>query len=145
MNKAEAAEKIFETNNCAQAVLTAYAEDCKISKDTALSVSVGFGGGMGRLQETCGAVSGAIMVLGLVSDFKEGDNRDKINDVYAKVRGFVEEFKKEKGTVNCRDLLGGCDILSEEGHKYFVEHKLRDNCRTYIRLACELLDKHLAG
>ena len=143
MSKAETASKLFDSYNCAQSVLTAYAEDFGLDKDKALSLSVGFGGGMGRLQETCGAVSGAIAVLGLSSCFKEGDGRDKINIVYANVRRLVEDFSREKGTVRCRDLLG-CDLKSEEGHKYFVEHNLRENCRDYIRCACKLLDKYLA-
>ena len=143
MSKAEKASEFFNSYNCAQAVITAYAEDFGLEQDTALSMAVGFGGGMGRLQETCGAVSGAIMVLGLSSGFKEGDSREKIDEVYAKVRGFVEDFKKEKGTVKCRELLG-CNLMTEEGHKFFVENKLRENCRGYIRFACELLDRYLA-
>jgi len=83
------------------------------------------------------------MVLGLSSDFKDSDGRDKINDAYAKVRSFIEEFEKEKGTVNCRKLLG-CDLLTDEGQKYFNDHKLRDNCTGFVRLACDLLDKRLA-
>jgi len=143
MSKADIALKCFETGNCAQAVTTAYAADLGLDMNKALQVSVGFGGGMGRLQETCGAVSGAIIVLGLSSGFKEGDGRDRINEVYAKVRQLIANFTKEKGTVKCRDLLG-CDLLSEEGQKYFKEHNLRENCQGYIRLCCELLDKYLA-
>ena len=90
MSKAETAIKLFETYNCAQSVFTAYAEDFGIDKNQALSLAVGFGGGMGRTQDVCGAVTGAIMVLGLSSDFGEGDGRDKINAVYANVRRFLE-------------------------------------------------------
>ena len=143
MSKADVAVKTFETGNCAQSVLAAYAADYGLDKDRALQVAVGFGGGMGRLQEVCGAISGAIAVLGLASGFKDGDGRDKINAVYAKVRRLVDDFSREKGTIKCRDLLG-CDLSSEEGHKYFVEHNLRNNCREYIKLCCELLDKYLA-
>jgi len=142
MSKADIAETIFKTNNCAQSVIRAYADDFNLDKDKALSISVGFGGGIGRLQEICGAVSGAIMVLGLASNFKEGDGRDKINAAYSKTRDFVADFTREKGTYKCRELLD-CDLQSEEGHKYFVEHNLRENCKGYVRLCCELLDKHL--
>jgi len=144
MNKAESALKLYESYNCAQSVLTAYAGDFGLEKDKALSVAAGFGGGMGRLQETCGAVSGAIAVLGLASDYKEADGREKIDVVYAKVRRLVEDFTREQGTVKCRDLLG-CELLSEEGHKYFAEHNMRETkCGKYIALACGLLDKYLA-
>ena len=142
MSKADNAEKIFETNNCAQSVLGAYAADFGLSKDTALSIAAGFGAGMGRLQKTCGAVSGALMTLGLASRFKEGDGRDKINDVYVKVRSFTEDFKKEYGTAKCSELLG-CNLLTEEGHKYFEDNKLRDKCKEYVRFCCEQLKKYL--
>ena len=143
MSKAETAVKIFESCNCAQAVLGAYAGDLGIDMDKALQTSVGFGGGMGRLQETCGAVSGAVLVLGLASRFKEADGREKINEVYAKTRRFVEEFTKEMGTANCRELLN-CDLSSEEGQKFFKDNNLKDKCRSYVRLCCEMLDKYLA-
>ena len=142
MGKAETAAKCFVNYNCAQSVLAAYAEDYGLEKEKALQMAVGFGAGMGRLQETCGAVTGAIMVLGLASGFKESDGRDKASEVYPKVRSFVDEFTAREGTVKCRDLLG-CDLLSEEGHRYYQEKNLRENCRGYINLACELLDKYL--
>jgi len=144
MSKSDAAEKKFVSYNCAQSVLAAYAEDYNLSKDHALSVAVAFGGGIGRLQETCGAVTGALMALGLSSNFKEGDGRDKINKVYDEAHKFIDDFIRENGTVKCRDLLG-CDLQSEEGHRYFVENKLREKkCQAYIRFACELLDKYLS-
>ena len=143
MSKAESAINFFQNGcNCAQSVLAAYAADYDLEKDRALQVAVGFGGGMGRVQDVCGAISGAIIVLGLSSEFKDGDGRPKINEVYAKVHRLIDEFAKEKGTIKCRDLLG-CDLTSEEGQKYFKEHNLRENCWEYVRLCCELLDKVL--
>ena len=144
MSKADTAAQLFDqSKNCAQAVAAAYAEDFGMDKATALSVAVGFGGGMGRAQEVCGAVSGAIMALGLRSNFKEEDGREKINAVYAQVHRFIEEFTKQKGTILCRDLLPGCDLSTEEGQKYFKENNLREHCRGFVRLACEILDKEL--
>ena len=143
MSKAETAIKFFDGYNCAQSVLAAYAADFGIDKDTALSMAVGFGAGIGRLQETCGAVSGAVMVLGLSSSFKEKDGREKINNVYARVHRFVDEFCGEMGTAKCRDLLN-CDLSTEEGQKFFKENNLKDKCRLYVRLCCKLLDKYLA-
>ena len=141
MNKAEAAAELFVNYNCAQSVLTVFAEDFGLDKETALQASAGFGAGMGRLQETCGAVSGAIMVLGLKSGFKESDRRDKINEVYAKVRRLADDFTREKGTIKCRELLG-CDLSTEEGQAFFREHNLRSNCREYVKLCCNLLEKY---
>ena len=142
MSKAEKALKFFENFNCAQSVLAAYTGDFDLEMNKALQVSAGFGGGMGRLQETCGAVTGAIMVLGLSSQYKETDGGEKKNEIYANVRRLVDDFTKQKGTVKCRDLLGGCELKTEEGQKYFHDHNLKDNCRQYIRLCCELLEKY---
>ena len=143
MDKAATALQIFDQNkNCAQAVFLAYAEDFGMNKNHALSTAVGFGGGMGRTQDVCGAVSGAIMVLGLRSDFKEEDGREKINLAYDKVGCFINEFKKQKGTIKCLELLDGCDLSSDEGKKFFKENNLRERCRGLVRLACELLEKN---
>jgi len=142
MSKADTAVQFFDQGrNCAQAVAAAYAVELGMDKPTALSAAVGFGAGMGRAQEVCGVVSGAIMVLGLRSGFREDDGREKINVVYAKVRSFIEEFTKQKGTIKCRDLLSGCDLSTEEGQKFFKENNLREHCCGFVRLACEILDR----
>ncbi|MCL2381055.1 MAG: C-GCAxxG-C-C family protein [Treponema sp.] len=143
MSRAETAVKYFDVYNCAQSTLAAYADDYGLEKDKALQAAVGFGGGIGRLQDVCGAVSAAVIVLGLASGFKEDDGRPKINAVYDTVRRFVAEFTREKGTIKCSDLLN-CDLSSEEGQKYFKEHNLKEQCRSYVRLCCELLDAYIA-
>jgi len=143
MSKAETAIEYFETYNCAQATLLAYAADYGLEKDKALQVAVGFGGGIGRKQDVCGAVSAAVVVLGLASEFKAEDGRPKINATYETVHRFIDDFTKEKGTVKCRDLIK-CDLTSEEGQKYFKENNVKENCRGYVRLCCEMLDKYLA-
>jgi C_GCAxxG_C_C family probable redox protein len=141
MSKAETGTKIFESGcNCAQSVLAAYAENYGMEKNLALSAAVGFGAGMGRVQDICGAVSGAVMVLGLNSRFKEGDGRSKINTVYEQVHFFIGEFTKRKGSIKCLDLLSGCKLLTEEGQKRFREQKLRECCFDYVRTCCDILD-----
>jgi len=66
-----------------------------------------------------------------------------LNAVYDKVFNFLEDFTHAKGTLKCRELLDGCDLSSEEGKKLFKEKNLKENCRGYMRLCCELLDKYL--
>ena len=143
MSKAENAVQNFELYQCAQSVLAAYAGDFSLDKEKALSVAAGFGAGIGRLQETCGAVSGAIMALGLSSNFKESDRRDKINGVYAKARRFTDEFSAKMGTIKCRELID-CDLSTEEGQKIFREQNRKEKCRDCVRLSCEILDRFLA-
>jgi C_GCAxxG_C_C family probable redox protein len=143
MSKADIAIKNFDKYNCAQSVLTAYAEDFGLNMNQALQTAVGFGGGMGRVQDVCGAISGAIISLGLASNFKESDGRDKINAVYEKVHRLIDDFTAQKGTIKCRDLLGGCDLTTGEGQKFFKENNLKESCRSYVRLCCELLEPQL--
>ena len=142
MSKAETAIKNFDGYNCAQSVLASYAADFDLEKEKALQVAAGFGAGMGRVQEVCGAISGAIIVLGLASNFKEEDGRPKTNEVYAKVHRFIDEFYAREGTIKCRELLG-CDLSTAEGQAFFKEHNLRSKCRDYVRFCCELLEKYL--
>ena len=142
MSKAETATQFFDRGcNCAQAILTAYAEDFDLEINKSLSLGAGFGAGLGRIQDVCGAVTGAIMVLGLKSNFTEEDGPEKINVVYGQVRSFVDAFTQKENSIKCRELLSGCDFSTEEGKKFFKENNLRDKCRSFIRLSCELLEK----
>ena len=144
MSRGDKAVEYFQIYNCAQSVLAAYADDFGLDKEKALQTAVGFGGGMGRHQDVCGAVSGAIMVLGLASEFKEEDRRPKINEVYARVFSFIEDFKAKYNCIDCLDLLDGCDLKIEEGQKRFRENNMRERCWDYTRFCCDLLDKYLS-
>ena len=89
-----------EGKNCSQAVFVAFAPDLGLPEDVALSISVGLGGGVGRMREVCGAVSGSAMLVGLkYPDF------DKMQ-VYEKVREIIDEFKKTNHSIVCKELLG---------------------------------------
>lgn len=126
MEKKEKALNSFHSGlNCAQAVLAAYTETYKIDSSLALSIATGFGGGMGRLQETCGAVTGAFMVLGVHNCKKYSDNADRKANTYAMVQEFDRKFKAIHHTTSCKTLLG-CDLKTEEGqrmHKELNQHE----------------------
>ncbi len=109
--------------NCAQAVLTSYCEELNFDKNLALSISCGFGGGMGRLQETCGAVTGAFMVLGIHTCRKYTDNIDRKEKSYSMVQKFAEQFKSIHKSLDCKELLN-CDLKTEEGQRYMKFHNL---------------------
>ena len=141
MGKPALAESIFKQGfNCAQAVLAAYADDLGLSEDTALKIATGFGAGMGRAQEVCGAVSGAIMVVGLVDGRGKNDGREKTEGTYRAVREFIDAFKKEHGTIICRELLPGCLLATAEGQAMFREQGLSAKCYGFVKTACGLLD-----
>lgn len=107
MNEIERAGELFlEGFNCAQSVFTAFCHRFDIDEETAKRISAGLGGGVGRMREVCGAVSGAAMVLGSVVAGVDGDDAESKGRNYELVREFAERFKERHGgTVICRELL----------------------------------------
>lgn len=118
MNEIERAGELFlEGFNCAQSVFTAFCHRFGMDEETAKRVSAGLGGGVGRMREVCGAVSGAAMVLGSVVSAVSGDDQENKAKNYELVREFAERFKKRHGgTVICRELLE-LDIPMESSAK----------------------------
>lgn len=108
MNKHEKlAYKYFTDGyNCAQSVFAAFSEEMGIDEKTALRMSSAFGGGMGRLREVCGAVSGMFMVLGVLYGYDEAKNDAAKKLLYTRVQSFAGQFKDEYGTIICRELIG---------------------------------------
>lgn len=95
-----AIELFMEGKNCSQAVFVAFAPDLGLPEETALAVSIGLGGGVGRMREVCGAVSGSAMLVGL--KYPELDKAE----IYEKVRMIIDEFKKTNHSIVCKELLG---------------------------------------
>ena len=103
MSYAETARDIFlDGYGCAQAVFAAFSDLTGVEKEQALRLAMGLGGGVGRMREVCGAVSGAAMVLGAL--YGGDDSRDK-TAAYAKVRQFADAFRAKHGSIVCRELL----------------------------------------
>lgn len=95
-----AVELFKEGKNCSQAVFTAFATELGLTEEMALNISIGLGGGVGRMREVCGAISGSAMVVGL--KYPEYDK----TQVYEKVRAIADEFKKTNPSIVCKELLG---------------------------------------
>ena len=141
MTKSEKAVETFQRTNCAQAVLTAFAGDYGIDEKTALRFAMAFGAGMGRMGNTCGAVTGAFMVLGLKYGSLDIPPAKKKELTYKKVNEFAAKFKERNNTLLCKELLG-IDLLTEEGQKIFNEKKLHLNqCSKYVSDAAEILEE----
>lgn len=96
----KAVQLFLEGKNCSQAVFAAFAPDLGLSEEIALAVSIGLGGGVGRMREVCGAVSGSAMLAGL-----KYPDLDKA-EIYKKVRMIIDEFKKTNPSIVCKELLG---------------------------------------
>jgi len=124
--KSKEAEGVFkEGYNCAQAIVVSFAGECSIAESDALRMASVFGAGMGRMQETCGAVTGAFMVIGLKYGFTKPDDPEQRAAVLDKTREFVRDFKGEFGTISCRELLK-CDLNTEEGQKKHRDENQRE-------------------
>jgi len=142
MNNPECAVALFKEGfSCSQAVLAAYGKQFELKQKLALRVAGAFGGGMGRMGETCGAVTGAIMVVGLkFGSTTAGDLKAREN-AYAVVREFVHRFKGRNVSVLCRDLLD-CDISTPEGMERAKEEGLiKQTCPKFVKDAAEILDQ----
>ena len=139
--KVQEAVDLFEQRfNCSQAIFATYSPEFGVDRETALKVACGFGGGM-RMGETCGAVTGAFMVIGLKYGCTEaGDNEQEFR-TYEMVKTFAKEFTARNDSVCCKDLLG-CDISSDEGVQKAVDEGLfRSVCPKVVRDAAEILEQ----
>lgn len=134
------AEELFlQGYNCAQAVSYACASDCGVPPELVVKIATGFGAGLGRSQETCGAVTGAILALGLRSGRALGAEKTRTEETYRDVQALLRDFAALHGSCNCRDLLGGCDLRTEEGQRAFKERGyLTKRCAEYVKTATAL-------
>jgi C_GCAxxG_C_C family probable redox protein len=139
-----AAKKFLEGYNCAQSMFYCFCEDLGFEKNTALKMATGFGGGMGRKEEVCGAVAGGIIVLGTKYGRGEKEDRTATELTYNKTRELMDRFSAKHGTFICRQLLGGCELTTEEGQKQFKENDLlRKVCLPCVQSAIEILEEML--
>ena len=114
MSKADKAKELFESGcNCCQAVFCAFLEETNLTEEEALRLSAGFGGGMGRMREVCGAVSGMTMVLSNRFASTDPNDREKKKELYAVIQKAAGDFKEENGSIICRELLGLEEKMSE--------------------------------
>lgn len=138
-----AAELFAGGANCSQAVLVAFAEDCGMNEEMAMKLSSSFGGGMGRLREVCGAVSGMFMVAGLLKGYTTDDPKEKKDGHYALIQQLAEEFKAQHETIICRDLLGNLGkSTSPVSDPRTAEYYKTRPCVKFVITATEILDKH---
>ncbi len=144
---AEAAAAFFDAgNNCAESVLRTFAADLGVEVEAAVvPLATGFGGGMGRQGDVCGALSGAVMALGLAFGRVTGDDREAKERCYAKVALLRERFASACGDLDCRDLTG-VDLQTEAGREAAREPAIRqDVCRRCVHEAARLTAELLAA
>jgi len=143
MSDVDRAEKLFRSGcACSQAVLGTYGPRFGLSENDAMRVSAGFAGGM-RMAGTCGAVTGALMVLGLAHCGDTCRTMEGRKAAYGAVVSFADEFRERHGSLACRDLLG-CDVSTPEGAALATIRGLfRSKCPELVRSAAEMVEARL--
>lgn len=144
--KGDMAKQYFlEGYNCSQAVLLAFAEDLGIEKKTAVMISSGFGGGIGRMREVCGAVSGMVMAAGLKYGSDNPKNFEAKKELYKEIQKLAEEFRKDNGSIICKELLGLSEKekITSTPEKRTAEYYKKRPCPELVKFAADLVDKFI--
>ena len=140
------AEQNFENGyNCAQAVLLAFSDLTGLEEKIALSLASSFGGGMGRLREVCGAVSGMFMVAGLLYGGNTTESRQEKTAHYARIQMLAAQFREKNGSSLCRELLAGVQTTAGAAPEArTAEYYKKRPCKLLCGDAAELLDRYIA-
>ena len=142
MSKVENALSCFEAGfSCSQSMLAAYGPQLGLDHETALKVAGAFGGGMGCMGQTCGAVTGAFMVIGLEYGKTEAEDDETKEKTYSLVKEFVDRFRSRNGSIVCRELLD-CDISNPEERELAMEKGLFTTlCPRFVQDAAEIIEQ----
>ena len=140
MNKGQIAKEIFLSGkNCSQSVVLAFKSELGISEEMLEKLSIGFGGGMGRLRLTCGAVSGMVMVL----SYLLSDGKDRAS-IYPTIQSALKEFESEVGSFSCEKLLSGVKVekgaIPEDRTKEYYKKR---PCAEICEIAANITEKYL--
>ncbi len=144
----EMAVSLFKEGfNCSQSVVAAFADKYGFTREQALKMSASFGGGIGRMRETCGAACGLFLLAGLETGATEGADRNGKAANYALVQELAEEFKQRNGALRCADLLGLSKkepvVSTPEARtdQYYAKRPCVKMVEEAARIWCEYLQK----
>ena len=131
--------------NCAQAVVMAYADNLGMDGKTAARLASSFGGGIGRLREVCGAVSGMMMVYGLLKGYDDLNDPEAKKAHYANVQALANKFREENGSIICRELLALHENEQNDPAPTPRDAKFYHSrpCMGFVASAARLLDEAL--
>lgn len=142
MGRSEKAAIFFkEGYNCAQSVAMAFAEEAGMDEKTLARFASSFGGGMGRLREVCGAVSGMFLIYGMVCGYDSADDAEGKKEQYRQIQAMAAEFEKRHGSIVCREILkkpaGPDHYEPAERTKEYYEFRPCESC---VKDAAEILE-----
>ena len=145
ISRADRAYNAFKSGyNCAQSVAVAFADKLEMDESVVAKLTSGFGGGMGRLRETCGAISGSVFVISALYGYDDSNSGEEKARLYSEISAIGEQFKSEFGTVNCATLLKGIkttlgSIPEERTAKYYGTRP----CVHFVVRATELVEEYI--
>ena len=140
----KAAELFLSGSNCAQAVAVAFCDVTGLEPEFAAKLSCSFGGGMGRLREVCGAVSGMLMVAGLLYGYEDPGEEDVNKKAhYQLVQELAGKFREQVGSIVCREILDNPPSDPNPTPRTAEFYKKRP-CARMVILAAEILDEYIA-
>ena len=141
-----AVDQFMSGFNCAQSVVSAFADQYGFTREQALHMSASFGAGIGRMRLTCGAVCGMLQLAGLEHCALEGNDRKAKSENYALVQRLAEEFRRRNGSITCRELLGlRKEQRSAEASERTPEYYATRPCARMIESAAHIWVEHLEG
>ena len=142
---ARAKEYFNQGYNCAQSVALAYADITNLDEEMVAKITASFGGGLGRLREVCGAVSGMAFLASFISPCPSADDAEAKKANYALVQEFAEQFSQQNGSIVCRSLLG-LDHPKDEPtpSPRTAEYYKKRPCSEYVYDAALIVGKYLA-
>ena len=144
-NHAEIAKQLFfKGYNCAQSVFCAFTDVTGYDIDTSARMASSFGGGLGRLRETCGAVSAAALILGIVNGYADPADYEAKKQHYELVREFADKFKEKDKSIICRELLTEASLNPESGgapEQRSEEYYQKRPCPNLVYDAALILDE----
>lgn len=146
MSPTDRARELFlQGYNCAQSTVAAFAGDIGLDEATCLKLASTFGGGLGRQASVCGAVTGALMVLGLQYGSADVPSPEEKKRVYGYVVRFIAAFKARHGSMICKDLLG-CDISTAEGLQQAMAKNFHTEiCPHFVATAIAIINEMTNG
>lgn len=142
---ADLAKELFEKGyNCSQSVFASFCDEMGMDMDTALKIASSFGGGMGRLREVCGAVSGMFMVVGMKYGYTDPSDKKAKTDHYKLIQDLAKGFEEEYDSIICRDLLGlsiknDSPVPEDRTENYYKKRP----CAEIVKHAAMMLDEYI--
>lgn len=142
--KEKAMQSFLDGYNCSQCMMLAFEDLLTIDVDTALKIVSPFGGGMGRLREVCGSVSGMFMLLGHIKGYNEPGNYEGKKELYEHIQELARRYEEANGSIICRELLGLMVQREEAAPEMRTEEYYKKRpCAEKIGSAAEILEEYL--